>query len=207
MKIIDISWPISAGTTEYKDKNTINLEQLKEFARDGVRETVMHMSVHTGTHVDAPSHFLDAGNTIEHFALEKLVGPARVLDLTSVQAGITKQDLEPHNIQAGEIILLKTQSSSFAPDAPFNPEFVYLEQSGAEYLAHLNIKSVGIDYLGIERGQPGHETHEVLLGREIPIIEGLRLGDVVPGNYMLYCLPVHLHGVEAAPARAILIQD
>ncbi len=207
MKILDISWPISAGVTEYKDKGTLKLEQLKEFERDGVRETIMHMSVHTGTHVDAPSHFLADGNTIEHFALEKLVGPARVLDLTQVASGITQQDLEPHNVQAGEIILLKTSNSALAPDAPFTSEFVYLEQSGAQYLAGLGVKSVGIDYLGIERGQPNHETHELLLGKDIPIIEGLRLGDVGPGNYMLYCLPIHLRGVEAAPTRAILIQE
>ena len=205
MNIIDISWPIAAGTTEYKDKGTLQLKPIKEFARDGVRETIMHMSVHTGTHIDAPSHFLDSGNTIEQFALDKLVGPARVLDCSTIESGITKKDLEPHNIKAGEIILLKTSNSTLAPDAPFNPEFVYLTKSGAQHLASLNIKAVGIDYLGIERGQPEHETHTCLLGRDTPIIEGLRLGHVAPGNYVLYCLPLSLHGAEAAPARAILI--
>ena len=92
------------------------------------------------------------------------------------------------------------------PTAAFTYDFVYLEKSGAKYLAGKKVKTVGIDYVGIERDQPNHETHRFLLGNDIPIIEGLRLGKVKEGEYTLLCLPLAYKGMEAAPARAVLIK-
>ncbi len=210
MKIIDISWPISQATTGYKDKNIVELAETKNFAKDGARETKLCFSSHTGTHVDAPSHFLQDGLTIDQIALARLVGPAKVLDLTTVDnAQITGDDLAQYasEIKPGDIILLKTTNSLCSPTDKFNMNFVHLEVSGARYLAKRGVSAVGIDYLGIERNQPDHSTHTTLMHADILVIEGLRLGHVNPGPYHLTCLPLAIIGVEAAPARAILISE
>jgi arylformamidase len=110
------------------------------------------------------------------------------------------------HIYAGDIILLKTANSSLGATALFNPSFVYLEASGAHYLQEKKIKAVGIDYLGIERAQPAHETHLQLMEHGITIIEGLRLQHVKQGRYLVCCLPLNAVGIEAAPARAVLIE-
>ena len=205
--IFDISWPISSTITGYKDKKTVSITQVKEFDRDNVRESTITINSHTGTHVDAPSHFLKDGKTIDQIALERLIGQAVVLDLTMVTDAITREHLEQHAgaINSGDIVLLKTTNSDLQPTAPFTPHFIYLHQSGARYLAEKNIKAVGIDYLGIERNQPGHETHVELFTHDVVIVEGLRLEHVQPGRYDFYCLPLKVVGLEAAPARALLI--
>ena len=204
MNILDISWPITPSTTQYKNRNEIHIEQTKRFEVDGVRASVVTLGCHVGTHVDAPSHFLKDGKSIEHYQLEQLIGPCVVLDLTHVKEAITVQDLEHHEIQANLIVLLKTKNSFLTHDAAYDPNFVYLEKSGAQFLVEKKIKAVGIDYLGIERNQSQHETHSALLGANIPIIEGLRLAQVLPGSYFFCCLPLAIHEAEAAPARAVL---
>lgn len=207
MRIIDISWPISSATTGYKDKKVVTITDVKHFTKDNVRETNITISSHSGTHVDAPSHFLQNGKTIDQIYLDRLIGQAIVLDLTNVTDAITRDHLLPHAsvINKNDIVLLKTNNSLTQPTEPFTPHFIYLHISGARYLAEQNIKAVGIDYLGIERSQPHHETHTELFTHDVVIIEGLRLGHVQPGRYEFYCLPLNVIGVEAAPARAILL--
>lgn len=216
MTIIDISWPITPEMTTYKDKKNIDTKPLATFEKNNAREHLLTASTHIGTHIDAPAHFIQNGSTIDQIDLSKLVGPCRVLDLTHVSEKITKEDLVACNIEKGTTfgegttfdegsrILLKTKNSLLSPTAPFNYDFVYLDHSGAAYLAEQKVLCVGIDYLGIERDQPGHPTHITLMKKGIPIIEGLRLQDVDAGSYTLYCMPLSLPGLEAAPARAIL---
>lgn len=203
--IIDISWPITPDITEYKDRKTVKLERIKTYAADGVRETMICLHNHTGTHIDAPSHFTEHGGSSETVELAKLIGPCRVLDLTHVTDKITKADLEQHAIKAGERILLKTNNSVLAFTAPFEGNFIYVTGDAAQHLADTKIACVGIDYLGIERSQPGHETHKLLLQRGVVIIEGLRLAHVAPGQYQLYCLPLNIPGIDGVPCRAVLI--
>lgn len=209
MKIIDISWPISSSITAYKDRSVVAIEEIKNFNRDGARETNIYLSSHTGTHVDAPSHFIQEGKTIDEISLERLVGNCIVLDMTVCSERITRECLMQHDAQIteGSIILLRTTNSDIAPNDKFNPQFVYLEQSGAHYLVEKKVKAVGIDYLGIEHSQPGHPTHETLLNGDVVIIEGLRLGHVLSGDYYFVCLPLNMIGLEAAPARAILMME
>ena len=209
MKIIDISWPISKATTGYKDRSVISFDEVKNFNRDGARETKIQLSSHSGTHVDAPSHFLRDGKTIDEMSLNRLVGKCKVLDLTLVMERITRDDLMQYDssIAQGDIILLQTTNSDNAVTDKFNSHFVYLEVSGAEYLVEKKISAIGIDYLGIEHSQPGHPTHEILMHGDVVIIEGLRLGHVKAGEYVCVCLPLYTIGLEAAPARAILIAE
>lgn len=209
MRIIDISWPLRPGVTEYKNKNTFSIDATKTMEAHGVRESTMHMGLHTGTHLDAPSHFLARGSSSETIPLQPLLGPCIVIDCTDAQEGhaITRETLEHHIdvITPDSFVLIKTRNSMMNPHDPFNPLFVYLDMGGAEYLVERGVRGVGIDYLGIERNQPNHETHTLLMNADIIILEGLRLGHVQPGSYTLLCLPLALHGVEAAPARAVLL--
>ncbi len=205
-KIIDISWPISPEMTAYKDKNIVFFNRTKTFDHDHVREALVTIGTHSGTHIDAPAHFLATGATIDQQPLAPLVGLCRVLDLTHCIEKITTQDLVLHDIKPGERILCKTRNSDVEPTACFNPAFVFIDKTASEYLASCKILAVGIDYLGVERGQPNHETHIVLLGAGIAVIEGLRLAAVQPGAYDLICLPLLMNGLDGAPARAILLQ-
>ncbi|MDP3888915.1 MAG: cyclase family protein, partial [bacterium] len=144
MKVIDISWPISKATTGYKDRHVVNLEEIKNFNKDGMRESHIHLSSHTGTHVDAPSHFLKDGKTIDQIDLNRLVGTCKVIDVTNVSEIITRDRLTKHgaDLSEGDIVLLKTSNSIKSETDPFTPHFVYLHVSGAEYLAEKKIKAV-----------------------------------------------------------------
>jgi arylformamidase len=205
VRIYDVSMTIHPRMAVWKR----NQERLPVFTieRDfdvdgtGSRQTRVSLDMHTGTHVDAPLHFLAHGSPIENTGLDKLVRPVRVLDLTNVEDKITRLDLENFRFGAGDFLLLKTKNSYVDE---FDFEFVYLERTGAAYLVEREIAGVGIDALGIDRSQADHATHKQLLSNEIVIIEGLRLGDVPAGDYFMVALPLKLQGVEAAPARVIL---
>ncbi len=207
MIIIDISWPISESMTGYKDRMSVHFEQLKTFSKDQVRSSRITLDSHTGTHIDAPAHFLSDGKTIDQIDRGIIIGECTVLDFMEVTDGVTKSDLEKKKIKEGDIVLLKTKNSSLGLDAAFDKNFIYLEKSGAQYLVEKKIKAVGIDYLGIERNQPDHETHTILMKHEIGIIEGLRLSHVETQRYFFLCLSLPVVGLEAAPARAILVHQ
>ena len=206
MKIIDISWPLTETMTQYKDVELFSATHITT-PTSGAMETHISICSHNGTHVDAPAHFIADGKTIDQVPLQKLLGECRVIDLTHVQEKITHLDLEPHVIKEDEIILFKTTNSFINSLDRFNYAFVYVTQSAANYLAEKKIKALGFDYLGIERNQPDHSSHKALMILDIPIIEGLRLAHVSAGKYFLCCMPLLLSGADAAPARAILIED
>lgn len=207
MKIFDISWPISESMTEYKDGKSVKFTPTKSMESNLSREWNISMSNHCGTHIDVAAHFLATGQTIDKVDLNTLIGPCRVVDLTSVTDKIMPDHLEPLGISSGEIILFKTTNSFREPNDRFSYSFVYLDGLAAQYLVTQNIKAVGFDYLGIERNQPNHQTHKAFMQFNIPIIEGLRLGAVRAGKYFFCCLPLHCIGLDAAPARAVLIKD
>jgi len=206
MKVIDISWPITPKATEYKDKETIIFEEIKTFEHDRVRESKMTFISHTGTHIDSPSHFIKDGKTIDQMSLSRCIGACNVLDLMQVADSIGMQDLKSFAINPGDIVLLKTKNSLCKADDPFSYDFIYLDEGGANYLVDRGVRAVGIDYLGIERGQSDHPTHKALMKNDVAIIEGLRLEHVAPGEYFFCCLPMFLVGLDAAPARAVLIE-
>jgi arylformamidase len=206
MIIYDISMTIEKSMGVYK-----NIEEKRpvikfdrKIPKDSINESSMCMNLHTGTHIDAPYHVDDMGSTIDAIDLTKLITKCRVLDLTKVEYRITKEDLMDKNIEQGEFLLLKT-INSFTEE--FDPNFVYVEKSGAEYLAQKEIIGVAIDSYGIERGQPEHETHKILFNKGIIIIEGVRLKEIGEGEYFMCALPLKIKGVDGAPARIVLIKD
>ena len=203
MKIYDISMTISEDMQVYKNKEEKKpvIRTAQDFSNATAHETIIEMNVHTGTHLDAPLHMLENGKTIEQIPLEDLVSPARVLDLTDVRDGVSKEDMQKFAIQPGEWILFKTKNSF---SEQFDFEFIYLKKDGAQYLKDIGVKGVGTDALGIERAQPDHETHKTLFENGIYVLEGLRLKDVPAGNYQLVVAPLKLEGIDGAPARAML---
>jgi arylformamidase len=204
--IYDVSMPIYEGMPVYKNKpeKQPSFQITSDFTTGSVRETRVSLDVHTGTHVDAPLHMVPNGSTIDTMALERLVRPCRVVDLTHVTDGISRADLEALDIQEGEFLLFKTKNSE---DQAFNPDFVFLNEDGARYLAEKRVAGVGIDALGVERGQPGHPTHKALFEANVVIIEGLRLAHVPAGEYFMVAAPLALQGLDAAPARVLLIKE
>jgi len=205
MKIIDISMDIDPNIQVYKNKEekipVFTLESTHK--ENSFHESKIEMNMHTGTHMDAPLHMIEGGKRIKDTVLEKLITPCKVFDFTNVSGGITKEDLETREIEEKDFVLLKTKNSL---TEEFIYDFIYLEKSGAEYLKNKKIKGVGIDALGIERDQPDHETHKILLGNDIPILEGLRLKGVPEGEYVLLALPIKIPEAEGAPVRAVLLE-
>ncbi|NLY52206.1 MAG: cyclase family protein [Firmicutes bacterium] len=203
-KFYDVSMPIHAGMPVYKNRaeNRPRLDVIRDFSQ-GAFETRLNLYMHSGTHMDAPYHFVFNGEKIDAVTLDEVIRPCRVLDLTHVSGEITPGDLEVKGIHAGEFILLKTRNSF---QDGFVPDFVFLGADGAKYLVERGVKGVGIDALSVERDQPGHTTHHLLLGANILILEGLRLADVPEGTYMLLAAPLVVVGAEAAPVRVVLVE-
>ena len=201
MKIYDITAPIFEGMPVYKNKPE-KQPKITRATNAHVTESRLELDVHSGTHIDAPLHMINDGETSETIPLEQLVRPVKVLDLTHVIDGITKEDLEKFELQENDFVLFRTSNSG---DEGFNPEFVFLKEDGAQYLAELKITGVGIDALGVERSQPNHPTHKALFGANIIVIEGLRLQEVEAGTYFMVAAPLKLIGTDAAPARVILM--
>jgi arylformamidase len=203
-KLYDITMTVEPSMQVYKNKdekrpeitNTVNFQTGK------VHESRLSLDSHCGTHIDAPLHMIDGGATIETIALEQLIGPARVLDLTHVTDSIGREHLEPFALQAGEWVLFKTRNSL---SEAFDFEFVYLNATGAAYAKEIGVRGIGTDALGIERAQPDYPTHRTLLHANIHVVEGLRLKDVPAGTYFVVIAPLKLSGIDAAPVRAFLI--
>lgn len=204
MKIYDISMPISEDMQVYKNRDAMRpqLKVVRDHQSSTAYESQLTMHLHTGTHMDAPLHMIDGGKTIDTVELKKLITWCKVIDLTDVKDGITHEDLKDKAIEPGDFVLLKTKNSF---SDTFDDGFVFVEKSGAQYLKETGISGVGIDSLGIERSQLNHETHTMLLGEWIPILEGLCLKDIREGRYFLFAVPISIAGAEAAPVRALLL--
>jgi arylformamidase len=204
IKIIDISWPLIEKMTEYKDNKFFSAS--RNTNSNGAMETHLCLNSHSGTHIDAPAHFIADGKTLDQLPLESFLGTSQVINISHLKDKISQADLAHFSMSEGDIILLKTANSYRDACAPFDPNFVYLSHDAALYLVEKKIKAIGFDYLGIERNQPDHQSHKTFMIAQIPIIEGLRLGHVDAGRYFFYGMPLALKGTDAAPARALLIQ-
>jgi len=191
----------------YPGDPVLEMARVRAIARGDIANvTQIALGVHTGTHVDAPAHFIEGAPTLEAIPLDRFVGEARVLDLGGL-AAIDAAAFARHEIRTGDIVLCKTDNSALWKRDGFQEGFTHLTHDAAEYLVERKVRTVGIDYLSIERfGSTTFEVHKTLLGGGIPIIEGLDLSAVDPGPYFLSCLPLRLEGVDGAPARAVLLR-
>ena len=173
----------------------------------------LEIGAHTGTHVDAPVHFVPGRKGADRLTLDTLMGPAHVVDLTNVIHEVSASDFEQANIPENtRRLLCKTSNSSLWSRSPstFDPDFIGISLDGAQWLISHGIELVGVDYLGVERFERvanGAPTHHALLEKEIIIIEGLDLSEVSAGEYTLICLPVKIKNSDGAPCRAILTKE
>jgi arylformamidase len=208
MRTYDITLTISPDLPTWPGDPGIAIERVEKI-EDGSNANVsrLDMGVHTGTHVDAPYHFLQDGITVDQLNLSLLTGRAYVLHLPEADV-ITAAVLEEAQIPPRtRRVLFKTRNSELwaGGETDFQTNFVGLSEDGAEYLVRRGVKLVGMDYLSIAPFKESRPTHERLLEAGVVVVEGLNLTDVDQGRYTIYCLPLKIANSDGAPARAILI--
>jgi arylformamidase len=205
----DISAPLAPAITPvYEGNPPLVIHFTMDMDRgDALDLSEISMGTHTGTHVDAPLHFVKGAAPIDEVPLARLVGPALVIDVDPAVIAITADVLNKYPWRGAKRVLFRTRNSvnAWIIDPHFHRDFTFLAPDAAQLLADNGVQLVGIDYLSIEQfGAPVPRTHQILLGRGIPVVEGLDLRAVVPGEYDLVVLPLKILGHEAAPARAML---
>jgi arylformamidase len=201
---IDVSVPIRGGMLHWPGNPEVVVAQTEDLRRGDVATvSSLSLGVHTGTHVDAPVHFIIDGAGVDSIPLDRLIGPARVLDVGDL-ARIQPGDLERQDIRGGDRLLFKTRNSRYWEENDFRPDFTSFTPEAARWLVEREVRTIGIDYLSVGSTEKGPETHRPLLAAGICIIEGLDLSRVGPGLYDLICLPLRLEGLDGAPARVVL---
>jgi arylformamidase len=206
---IDVTATLDPATTPvYEGDAPMKFEFLKDMSKgDGFTLSVYSLGAHSGTHVDAPMHFVAGGASIDQLPLEPMIGPARVIDIPDSVQAIDAAELGRHPWRGAPRVLFRTRSSrrGWMKSATFHRDFAYIAPDAAQLLADAGVQLVGIDYISAEQfGAPAPRTHRILLGKGIPIVEGLALEAVPAGEYDLVVLPMKVAGHEGAPARAVL---
>ncbi len=210
MRIHDITVPLRPTIPTYADDEPGPRLRFHSLMSRGDSANVSELSLgsHTGTHVDAPDHFLDNGVTVEQMPIEHLVGPCRVVEFPG-GSHITAADLDAAHIPPGTTRLLaKTRNAGLWDDDGFHEEFIGFAEDAGEWLTERGLVLVGIDYMSIERFRsPTHAVHHALLAKNVVILEGLDLRDVPPGEYTIVCAPLPVVGADGAPARVFLLDE
>lgn len=208
MHTYDISLTLTPTLAHWPGDPALHLERISKI-EDGASANVSQvlMSVHTGTHVDAPYHFFADGETVEKIPLKTLLGRAYVLHLPNVDlitaSLLERADLPPRTRR----VLFKTRNSEYWAKHPteFQTNYVGLSPDAANFLVDRGVQLVGVDYLSVAPYDNTTPTHQILLSNDVVILEGLNLSAVSEGRYNLYCLPLKIAGADGAPARAILV--
>ncbi len=202
--IIDVSVALREGMPIFEGNPPFQVTWAMSKKRgDQVNLTELREGVHTGTHIDAPYHFIESGKRIDQLPLSSFLTQVHLIE--SRRRTLDEGVIRGRGIRKGEGVLFKTANSSMYV-RPFTRDFVYLEGGLASALADIGVSLVGIDYLSVEAfGSHDAPVHNTLLSRNIPIIEGLCFKGVRPGRYTLAAFPLRLEGREAAPTRAVLI--
>jgi arylformamidase len=205
VELIDISVPVRPGMHVWEGDPPFRIDQVATVeGGDGYNATRLDLGTHTGTHIDAPLHFVDGGATVDSIPLETLVGPCHVVDATAVAGQLDAAALAGLDLPAvTERLVFKTRNGALWDRDGFAPDFTAFTGDGAEALLALGVRLAGIDYLSIG----DEDAHHVLLEAGVVPLEGLDLRAVEPGPYTLFCLPLKVVGTEGAPARALLARD
>ena len=199
MEIYDVSVPIREGMITYPGDPVVHMERAAAIANgDVVNLTRMDFGLHSGTHVDAPVHFIDGASGVESVELDALIGPCDVVEVPDLSRESVARAPE-----GTERVLFKTPNSRLWEREEFSDDFVKLDGEAARALVARRVRLVGIDYLSIG----DEEAHHVLLEAGVIAVEGLDLRGVEPGEYRLVCAPLKLVGSDGAPARVLLLRD
>jgi arylformamidase len=207
MAIYDITVPIRAGMPIYEGDPALNIEPWSELAKgDSANVSFLHFGAHTGTHVDAPAHFIEGANKIDSLRLDVLIGAARVVRVPDDVTEISPEFLRSCDLNNVTRVLFHTRNSGFWNEG-FRKDFTHVLPEAAELLVERGVKLVGNDYLSVEKFHSGHHrTHLTFLRHDVVIVEGLKLSGVPAGDYELICLPLKIAGGagDGAPARVVL---
>lgn len=209
MTIYDITLTITPALPVWPGDPPVRLTQPSHLERGDICTiTRLDMGAHTGTHLDAPAHFIRGGATAESLSLDVLIGPALVVDARG-RGHVTANVLETLAIPPGvQRLLLHTDNSAIwqRGEMAFVEQFTAIAADGAQWLVDHGIRLVGIDYLSVGSFDDGIPTHQILLDAGVIAVEGLNLSAIEPGDYQLICLPIKLGGSDGAPCRAVLIE-
>jgi arylformamidase len=207
VRLFDISLPLSPELLVWPGDPPVEITKLTAFAKgDPFEISHLHVSTHTGTHVDPPAHFLPNGKTADAIDLQPCLGPVLVAALPGRQ-DIVPEDLQAYDWNRFKRVLFKTRNTHFGFSRPFRGNFTALTPAAAEFLTANGVVLVGIDYLSIEREGPnGFPVHHHLLKNNVVILEGIQLAHVQPGVYTLVCLPLKIKNGDGGPARALLLE-
>jgi len=203
MSWIDISLPISEKLTIWPGDPKVQFDWIEQIPANEVNLTRLCMSVHSGTHIDAPLHFFENGKSIDQIDLSEMIGEVHVIQVPEEVKVIDKSYLDTVYFEQTQRLIFKTRMWKNFEDR-FDENFKAIDETGARWLVEQGIKLIGIDYLSISPYTNSAAPHQILLGAEIVVVEGLVLNDVKAGKYEMICLPINLAGREAAPARVIL---
>ncbi len=207
---MDVSVPVFEGMVHWPGDPAFAFEWFLELGKNSSPCNVSRLSLgtHTGTHMDAPLHFIRNGRTIDQLPLDATIGPARIIPIKDRES-IKPAELKPFRLRKGERILFQTRNSTRSWKLKkFDEDFVFISKEAAAYIADKEIRTVGVDYLSVGGfRKDGVETHQALLGAGIWVIEGLNLAKAKPGRCELLCLPLKIIGAEGAPARAVIRQS
>jgi arylformamidase len=207
--LYDVSAALTPGLPVWPGQQGLRRRLVLDRAKgDPATVSDLCLGAHSGTHIDAPAHFIVGGGTVASLPLEVLIGPAVVVDLSALPARVSSSDLERCPIPAHtQRLLLRTRNSGWTRDQDFRPGFVALDASAADWCVDNGIRLIGIDYLSIEAfgsEDQGNPVHHRLLRAKVVILEGLELEAIDSGLYQLVALPILAAAAEAAPARVVL---
>lgn len=207
MKVYDISRPIFEGMATYPSDPKPKINSFKKIPDSSSNVSEILLGSHTGTHVDAKAHLANDADGVDMLPLDSLVGECRVFDLTHVKNEITEVELSKLDIRKGDIVLFKTRNS-FLDENEFHTDFVYFTLDAAKYLRKKGVKTVGIDYVSVQKYKSGSSlVHAEFINNSITVFEHLILRDVPAGEYLFVGLPLPIRGCDGAPARAVLIRQ
>lgn len=203
-KYLDISLTLSATSVRWVAAPPFELIERRRMSRgDGNNSSAVTMSVHSGTHVDAPFHFLPDGATIDALPVDRFIGPAIVHEV-GAEGYITAEHVAAMDLRGESRVLFKTRNSTLLQRPDYEPDFVAFSVDGARALVDRGVTLVGLDYLSVARADDQVPVHRAFLDHGVVLLEGVDLSAVAPGRYELMCLPIKLRGADGAPCRAVL---
>lgn len=204
-QIIDITLPLGGSIPVWPGSEGLQLRDAMSLSEgDPANVTMLCCDVHTGTHIDAPRHFMISGKTTEDFPLDIFIGPAYLVHLPALDY-ISSSDLERALIP-GDVtrLLIGTDNSARLKSSTFDCNYTYLTSDAAQWITARGIKLLGFDYISIEQYGAPPLAHLSLMQADVVILEGINLYNINCGWYELICLPLRLVGREGAPVRAVL---
>ena len=204
MSFHDISLKLTGETLRWVTAPPFELEERRRMSKgDPNNSSALNMSVHSGTHIDAPLHFVVDGNTIDQLPLERFIGPALVYALEA-ERYITKEHVAGIRLDGATRVLFKTKNSALLRKQEYDPDFVAISVEAAQSLVELGVELVGLDYLSVAHADEQAPVHRAFLDHGVVLLEGIDLSAVAPGRYELMCLPIPLGDSDGAPCRAVL---